>query len=192
MKQDSGRYEIRLSGSGGQGIVLAGMILADALSKKKKFVAQTQSYGPEARGGNCLCEVIASEEEIDYPRAIALDVLLALSQEGCDANWHTLKPKGLLIVDSGEVKHLPPRESIGIPFNAISQKTTGGKLSANMAALGALAQLSSIVSLKALEEAIAGRSPKQFLDANTRACRMGARAAKRDVPTPGAKIIVGK
>jgi hypothetical protein len=88
------RYEIRLSGSGGQGLILMGIILAEGIGiYEGKFVAQTQSYGPEARGGVSKSEVIVSDEEIDYPKAMRLDLLLAMNQKsvrslsGPQARW---------------------------------------------------------------------------------------------------------
>ena len=79
------RYEIRLAGSGGQGLILAGVILAEAAGiYDGKFVCQTQSYGPEARGGASKAEVVISDEEIDYPKAIRPDVLLAMNQKSLE------------------------------------------------------------------------------------------------------------
>lgn len=102
------RYEIRLSGSGGQGLIVAGIILAEAAGiHDGKYVCQTQSYGPEARGGASKAEVVISEEEIDYPKAIKPDVLLAMNQKACDAYFFDMKPDGMLVVDSTFVKQLP-------------------------------------------------------------------------------------
>ena len=107
------RYEIRLSGSGGQGLILMGIVLAEAIGIfEGKHVAQTQSYGPEARGGSSKSEVIVSDEEIDYPKAMKLDLLLAMNQKSCDEFYLDLKPGGLLIVDSTFVKQIPS------PFSA--------------------------------------------------------------------------
>ena len=79
------RYEIRLSGSGGQGLVLAGIILAEAAGiYEGKNVVQTVSYGPAARGGTSRADVVISDEEIDYPKAMGLDILLAMNQMACD------------------------------------------------------------------------------------------------------------
>src|SRR5512139_2762594 len=95
------RYEIRLSGSGGQGLILAGVILAEAAGiHDGKYVCQTQSYGPEARGGASKAEVIISDEEIDYPKAMKPDLLLAMNQRSCDTYLFDLKPNGVLVVDS--------------------------------------------------------------------------------------------
>ncbi|MCK5227306.1 MAG: 2-oxoacid:acceptor oxidoreductase family protein, partial [Desulfobulbaceae bacterium] len=106
MKED--RYEIRLSGSGGQGIITAAVILAEAAAiYEDKFVCQTQSYGPEARGGKSKAEVVISDCEIDYPKVIKLDMLLAMNQTACDSYFYNFKPNGLLLVDSTLVKQIP-------------------------------------------------------------------------------------
>jgi len=173
------RYEIRLSGSGGQGIILAGLILAEALAGKRGYVAQSQSYGPEARGTNCMSEVIVSDDEIDYPRAISLDALLALNQDSCDAYCKDLKPDGILLVDSVLVKHIPLETAVALPFTEMAVKAAGNKICANMAALGALTHAGSLVSPKAVEQVIARRSPRGSEEANIKAFRMGLRAAKK-------------
>jgi len=173
------RYEIRLSGSGGQGIILAGLILGEALSRKKKHVAQSQTYGPEARGTACMSEVIVSEEEIDYPHAVSLDILVAMNQEGCDLNWKDLKPSGILIADSTLVKHIPTTEVIALPFTDMAIKATKGKMAANMGALGALVQVTSLLPLKTVEEVIAERSPRSFIEGNIVTFRLGARSARK-------------
>src|SRR5512136_1515261 len=115
------RYEIRLSGSGGQGLILMGIILAEAIGVYDgKYVAQTQSYGPEARGGSSKAEVIVSDEEIDYPKAIRLDLLLAMNQRSCDDYYKDLKPGGILIVDSTYVTQIPVAQAFQIPFTRIA------------------------------------------------------------------------
>ena len=95
------RYEIRLSGEGGQGIVLAGVILAEAAAiYDDQNATQTQVYGPESRGGASKAEVIISdEEEIDYPKAISVDLLLALTQAAADKYGHDLKTRLLSTSD---------------------------------------------------------------------------------------------
>jgi len=104
----SQRYEIRLSGAGGQGLILAGKILAEAAAiYENKNATQSQSYGPEARGGASRSEVIISDGDIDFPKASALDLLLCLTQEACDKYVGDLKTDGLLIVDSRFVKDIP-------------------------------------------------------------------------------------
>jgi 2-oxoglutarate ferredoxin oxidoreductase subunit gamma len=174
------RYEIRLSGSGGQGLILMGIILAEAIGiYDGKYVAQTQSYGPEARGGSSKSEVIVSDEEIDYPKAMRLDLLLAMNQKSCDEFYPDLKPDGLLIVDSTFVTQIPTPKAFQVPFTRIAREKFKREVVANIIALGALSQLSPIVSAKAVESAVLARVPKGTEKLNRDALRAGMNAAKR-------------
>jgi 2-oxoglutarate ferredoxin oxidoreductase subunit gamma len=174
------RYEIRLSGSGGQGLILMGIILAEAIGiYDGKYVAQTQSYGPEARGGSSKSEVIVSDEEIDYPKAIRLDLLLAMNQKSCDEFYPDLKPEGLLIVDSTFVTQIPTPKAFQIPFTRLAREKFEREVVANIIALGALSQLTPIVSAKATESAVLARVPKGTEKLNRDALRAGMNAAKR-------------
>ena len=176
----SSRYEIRLSGSGGQGLILMGIILAEAIGVYDgKYVAQTQSYGPEARGGSSKSEVIVSDEEIDYPKAIKLDLLLAMNQKSCDEFYPDLKPEGLLIVDSTYVTQVPTPKTFQIPFTRIAREKFNREVVANIIALGALSQLTPIVSPKATESAVLARVPKGTEKLNRDALRAGLNAARR-------------
>jgi 2-oxoglutarate ferredoxin oxidoreductase subunit gamma len=174
------RYEIRLSGSGGQGLILMGIILAEAIGiYEGKFVAQTQSYGPEARGGSSKSEVIVSDEEIDYPKAMKLDVLLAMNQKSCDEFYPDLKPEGLLIVDSTFVTQPPIPRAFQIPFTRIAREKFKRDVVANIIALGAFSQLCPLVSPKAIESAVLARVPKGTEKLNRDALKAGMAAAKR-------------
>ena len=174
------RYEIRLSGSGGQGLILMGIILAEAIGiYEGKFVSQTQSYGPEARGGSSKSEVIVSDEEIDYPKAMKLDVLLAMNQKSCDEFYPDLKPEGLLIVDSTFVTQPPIPRAFQIPFTRIAREKLKREMVANIIALGAFSQLCPLVSPKAIESAVLARVPKGTEKLNRDALRAGIAAAKR-------------
>lgn len=173
------RYEIRLGGSGGQGIILAGVILAEAAGiYDGRFVCQTQSYGPEARGGASKAEVVISDDEIDYPKAIKPDVLLAMSQKSCDTYLFDLKPNGMLIVDSTFVRQLPTSKALQIPFTQIARDRFGKEIAANIVALGALAILTGVVSLKSLEAAVKNRLPPSSADMNKEAISAGIEAAR--------------
>jgi 2-oxoglutarate ferredoxin oxidoreductase subunit gamma len=172
------RYEIRLTGSGGQGLILAGIILAEAAGiYDGKFVCQTQSYGPEARGGASKAEVVISDAEIDYPKAISPDVLLAMNQKSLDAFSSDLKPGGLLLVDADLVSEFPASRVLALPFTRIAREV-GRAMAANIVALGALAQLTGAVSLRSLEAAVLARVPKGTEDLNRRALAAGVAAAK--------------
>lgn len=173
------RYEIRLAGSGGQGLITAGVILAEASGiYDGKYVCQTQSYGPEARGGASKAEVVISDEEIDYPKAVKPDVLLAMNQSSCDAYFFDLKPEGMLIVDSTFVKQLPTTKAIAIPFTHLARTAIGKEMTANIVALGALAALTGAVSLKSLETAVLARVPPGTEEMNKRALEIGIESVK--------------
>ncbi len=177
------RYEIRLAGSGGQGVILAGVILAEAAGLHDgKFVAQTQSYGPAARGGASMAEVVLSDEDIDYPKAMAPDVLLALNQASLDAYGQDLKPGGLLLVDATfvrEIQEIPDHQRlVAIPFTELAREVTGKVVSANIVALGALAVLTGAVSLKALQAAVLARVPPATAELNQRALDAGVDAGR--------------
>lgn len=174
------RYEIRLSGSGGQGLILMGIILAEAIGiYDGKFVAQTQSYGPEARGGSSKAEVVVSDEEIDYPKAMKPDLLLAMNQKSCDEFYPDLKPDGIVIVDSTFVRQIPTPKAFQVPFTRIAREKFKREVVANIIALGALSQLTPMVSVKAVEAAVLARVPKGTEALNRDALKAGMSAAKR-------------
>jgi 2-oxoglutarate ferredoxin oxidoreductase subunit gamma len=173
------RYEIRLSGSGGQGLILAGIILAEAAGVyDRKYVAQSQSYGPEARGGASKAEVVISDEEIDYPMATRPDLLLAMNQSACDAYYYDLKPEGMLVVDSTLVTNPPTTKAVRIPFTQLARQELGREVVANIVALGALATLTKVVSPEALETAVLSRVPPGTEELNRRALKLGSSKAE--------------
>ncbi len=173
------KIEIRLSGSGGQGLILAGVILAEAAAiYEGKNAIQTQSYGPEARGGASKSEVIISDDEILYPKTTRLDFLLALNQEACDKYSHDLKDKGLLLVDSDAVDHLPPVRVASLPLVRTAREKVGKKMTTNIVSLGALVGLSGVVGRKALEKAVLARVPKGTEKLNLLALKLGYELAE--------------
>jgi 2-oxoglutarate ferredoxin oxidoreductase subunit gamma len=170
------RYEIRLSGEGGQGIVLAGVILAEAAAiYDGKNATQTQVYGPESRGGASKAEVIISDEEIDYPKAMAVDLLLALTQAAADKYAHDLRPSGILVVDSTKVEKVPSGGFAvhRLPIIDTAKNTVGKAMVANIVSLGVIAGLSKIVSREAIERAVLARVPKGTEELNRRALEAG-------------------
>jgi 2-oxoglutarate ferredoxin oxidoreductase subunit gamma len=174
------RYELRLSGEGGQGLVLAGRILAEAAAiYDERNATQSQSYGPEARGGASKSEVIISDGEIDYPKAESLDLQLALTQEALDKYWKDLRPGGWLVVDSEAVTRLPEGDFrvASIPFVRMAREELGKPIAANMIALGVLVRLTHAVSEQSAEQAILARVPRGTEDLNRRAYQLGLDAA---------------
>jgi len=177
--EQAARQEIRLAGSGEQGIIMAAIVLAEAAGVHEgKQVSQTQSYGPEARGGTCKAEVVISEAPIDYPKVSRPDFLLAMNQASVNTYFGDLKPTGLLIVDSTLVSKVPTAKTVSIPFTRIAREEFGTDLVANMVALGALGYLSKDVSLESLEEALIARVPPGTEELNLKELRAGVRAAE--------------
>ena len=180
------RYEMRLSGTGGQGLVLAGIILAEAAGiYGGKHVVQTVSYGPAARGGTSRAEVVISDGEIDYPKAIGLDLLLAMTQMACDESAGDLKPAGILVVDSQLVTEVNSLRVVKIPFTQIAREKCGREQMANIVALGALSLLipvtpagAGVVSPESLEAAVLARVPKGTEKLNRLAFQEGFKAAQ--------------
>lgn len=173
-RQTSSRVEIRLAGEGGQGMILAGVILAEAAAiYDDKNVVQTQTYGPEARGGASKSEVIISQEEIDHPEVINADVLVAMSQEACDKYASNLKKDGLLIVDSEKVRRVPQTNAVKLPITRLAMEATGKAITANVLSLGILVGLTNVVSRSAIEKAIMARAPKGTEELNQKALQRG-------------------
>ncbi len=181
----SDRYEVRLSGEGGQGLVLAGIILAEAAIGDGRNAVQTQAYGPESRGGASRSDVIISDGEIDYPKATQLDLLLALTQEGCDRYVRDVAPGGLVIVDRDKVPAVPPGRYtvVALPILAAAKERAGRALVANIISLGAIAALSKVVSPSALEEAVLARVPRGTEELNRRALEVGYALVREDQAT---------
>ncbi|KPJ98803.1 MAG: 2-oxoglutarate ferredoxin oxidoreductase subunit gamma, partial [Desulfobacterales bacterium SG8_35] len=177
---DVDRFEVRLSGSGGQGIILASIILAEAAGIFEGYnVSQTQSYGPEARGGRCKAEVVISSRQIDYPKAVQLDMMLAMNQASCDAYCFDFKPNGLLLVDSGLVGQAPTSRVVALPFTEIARELAGRDLVANIVALGAMGHFCPLLSRKSLEAALSARVPRDTRKINREALQAGIKAAEK-------------
>ncbi|MCK9442942.1 MAG: 2-oxoacid:acceptor oxidoreductase family protein [Tissierellaceae bacterium] len=168
-------HEIRLTGSGGQGLILAGIILAEAALYDGLNVVQSQSYGPEARGGASKAEVIISDSEISYPKVDKCDLMLALTQASCDKYIDTLKPKGILIADKS-VDNIPKRDDITIyilPILETAQKDLGKPMVSNIVALGGIYEITKLVSRDSLEKAVLRRIPRGTEMLNKKALEEG-------------------
>jgi len=174
----SSRYEIRIAGAGGQGIILAGIMLAEAGIILDLYVTQSQSYGPETRGGNSISEVILSNTEIDFPQSTELDLLICLTQVACDHNLPDMKKDGLVIIDSEAVQRVLWDKSISIPFGEIARKV-GEERAINVAAIGSLVPFCPLINRRALTRAIANRLPSAKLEANLQAFDKALSFARR-------------
>ncbi len=161
-------------------MILAGIILAEAAAiYEGKQVTQTQSYGPESRGGASRSEVVVSDGEIDYPEVLFPDIVLALSQEAYDKFGKTVRPGGLLIVDEDGVRTTPDHPGLKIPIARIAYETTGKAITANTVALGVLVGLTNVVSRQAIEAAVVARAPKGTAEMNRKALEAGFAAAQQ-------------
>ena len=173
------RVEVRISGFGGQGVVLAGEILGRAAAYEGKHVVQTQSYGAEARGSTARSEVIISDSKIDFPKVRKCDILVAMSQKALEANLKDLKKNGLLIVDKDKVEQLPDTKAriFKIPATKTAAKLLKSRLYANVIMLGALTRITGIVKEKTVEKAIADSVPETTREANIMSFRKGLKLA---------------
>jgi len=173
------RYEVRLAGTGGQGAILAGIILAEAAIREGKNVVQTQSYGPEARGGASRSEVVISAQEIDYPKVLEPDITLCMSQEACDRYGNQTRQGGLLILDADHVNRAPTTRAVRVPLTSLAREETGRGITANVIALGLLVGLTGIVSRESLENAVRAHAPRGTEDLNLRALAAGYQEAQQ-------------
>jgi len=167
--------QIGLSGTGGQGLIMAGIILAEAAIIDGKYAIQSQSYGPEARGGSSKAEVIIDDAAIDYPKVTEADIFLALSQDSCDKYFGLLKDGGTLIADEMFVKRIPETENpvLVIPITRTAIDQFGNAIFASVVALGALMQYTGVVSKDALLQAVLSRVPKGTEEKNRAAVEAG-------------------
>ncbi|VBB06844.1 pyruvate ferredoxin/flavodoxin oxidoreductase [Lucifera butyrica] len=168
-------WQISLSGTGGQGLILAGIILAEAAILEGKQAVQTQSYGPEARGGASKSEVIISDQVIDYPKVLTADLLLAMSQEACAKYAGILKQGGKLIVDTTLVKEIPAIDAsiLRLPITQTAREQLGNPMFANIIALGALVGSTGLVREHSLIQAVLSRVPKGTEEKNQKALELG-------------------
>ncbi|MBU6997296.1 MAG: 2-oxoacid:ferredoxin oxidoreductase subunit gamma [Theionarchaea archaeon] len=171
------RKEIRVCGFGGQGIVLAGMILGKAASVYSDYYSvQTQSYGPEARGGASRSEVIISDEPIAFPGVMEADILVAMSQPAFDKYTDDLKKDATIIVDPSLVIDTGKFDPIRIEFTALAEDL-GRKIVANIIMLGSLTRLTSVVTEEAMQKAVFDSVPPRTIDLNKKALEVGFKAA---------------
>ena len=156
-----GRYEVRIGGFGGQGVVTMAVVAGETASLyDKKFVVQTQSYGPEARGGASKSEIVISDEEVDFPKVQVPDVFVVLSRAAYLEYVAGLKDDGILIIDEDLVQ-----------IESDLPKTT------NVVMLGAFAVITKILSIEGLKARIEEKWPR-FVKTNMLALELGMKAGE--------------
>ncbi len=176
------RYEVRIGGFGGQGVVTMAVVAGETASLyDKKYVVQTQSYGPEARGGASKSEIVISDEEIDFPKVQTPDVFVVLSRAAFLAYIDGLKDDGILIIDEDLVKiesEIPDTVKVyKIPATRIADKEVGNKQATNVVMLGAFAVITKVLSLEGLKARIEEKWPR-FLKSNILALELGMKAGE--------------
>lgn len=169
------RLEVCFSGKGGQGSILAGIILAEAAGiYDGKNVSQTQSYGPEARGGASKSEVIISSEKIYYPEVIDLDILVCLSKKAYEDYSKDIKEDKIIIGDSQYVKIDEKfKNRYLLPFKELAKEKCGKEVVTNILCLGAFTAITKIVSFDAIKKAVLSRVPKGTEKLNEKALNIG-------------------
>ncbi|MBI4321896.1 MAG: 2-oxoacid:acceptor oxidoreductase family protein [Chloroflexi bacterium] len=175
------RCEVELAGVGGQGLAVAGSLLAEAAGiVEGKAVAVTEVHGIAARGGPSRSEVVIDDEEIDFPSVTRPDVLLAMTQKDCDTYAPSLRDGGMLIVDSEAVSRVPSiarARTFSLPLMRTARESVGSAIAVNIVALGVVAALAQIVSREALSQVISARMPRA-VEANLRALEAGYQLAR--------------
>ncbi|WP_457742971.1 2-oxoacid:ferredoxin oxidoreductase subunit gamma [Thermococcus sp.] len=178
------RKEVLFSGFGGQGVILASVILGRAAAVYENLYAvQTQSYGPESRGGASRAEVVISDEPIDYPKTLHPDYAVFFSQEAYSKYLHTVKEGATVIVEKDLIPHRDLEferklNVIALPLTEIAEETTGLSLTMNILTLGILVGVTGIVSRESIEKAVRDAVPHGTEDINLKALKKGFELAE--------------
>jgi len=174
------RVEIRIAGTGGQGLILAAKMLAEALVAAGLRVAQSQTYEPTSRGGFCNSDLVVGEADVDYPLAAALDCLVLLDRMAVAPSWPLLKPGALVLADTRLCPRLPEGEyrALHLPMTRTAIEL-GSERVANIVALGALAALADVCDRGTLEQAVRAETPRNFVHLNMDALAAGFRLAEQ-------------
>ncbi|MEM3464785.1 MAG: 2-oxoacid:ferredoxin oxidoreductase subunit gamma [Candidatus Bathyarchaeia archaeon] len=178
------RIEIRFAGFGGQGIIKSGIMVATAACiYGGKHAVQTQSYGPESRGGACRSEVVIADDEIDFPKVTEPDILVVMSQHAYNEYAETVKKGGTIILDPDMIPNEREIEGVKVfrvPATRMAEEL-GRRIVANVVMLGAFAAITGIVDREALKESIKANVPKETEELNLKAFEIGYEYGKKVV-----------
>ena len=176
------KKEIRICGFGGQGVILSGFIIGKAAAVFMDYNAvQSQSYGPEARGGAARSEIVISDTKIGYPRPTSVDLLVAMSQEAFDSYRDDIRDDTMIVVDPDLIKDYDIGRSV---YTVRAQKIAeelGNKIVTNIVMVGAAMSIFSFLDLEAVRKAVIDSVPKKFIELNTKAFEKGVQAGKNAV-----------
>jgi 2-oxoglutarate ferredoxin oxidoreductase subunit gamma len=173
--------DLTIAGVGGQGSILAGVILGSAaVTYDNKYATQTQAYSSELRGGFAAAWVIVSDEPVEFPRVTQPDVLVAQAQDSISRFAEGVKPDGILIFDSDMVQEVPRsvKHKFAVPATSIARTQIKAAVTANMVMLGALCNVTQVVSRTALEQAIIRAVPRGKDQINLKAFELGFEQVK--------------
>ncbi len=175
--------ELRLAGSGGQGVILASVIIAEAALLSGMKVAQSQSYGPEARGGSCKAEVVISPQPIGFTKVQKPTFLMALTQKALDDYKDDLAPGCIVLIDSSleQPEDLDPNCVINVPILETAQKKVGRLQTANIVAVGCICKLLGIGTKRSVTKAVLMHVPKGTELLNQKALEEGFSLVEKTV-----------
>ena len=177
-------FEVRIAGMGGQGIIMAAVMIGRAASIfGGKNVTLTQSYGPESRGGACKAEVIVSDERVDYPKVRHPNLIAIMSEEAYQKNISNSNSAATVVIDPDMVQEDRSYEHarvFRVPAARIAEGL-GKRIVANMVIVGAIVALTNLVDVAAVEKAIAKYTPRGTEKLNVEAFRRGYELARQQL-----------
>lgn len=175
------RYRLIFSGSGGQGVITAAIILAEAaVVYENRKAVQSQSYGAAARGGATRSDVIISEEDIDFPKVIQANGLICLTQIAYSKFNRIIRPGGLMITDTRFVETSRKADAVQVelPMYQTVMDKIGKPIVFNICMLGAVIELTQLVAPESIMKALEARIPENYLAINRTALELGMALAK--------------
>jgi 2-oxoglutarate ferredoxin oxidoreductase subunit gamma len=179
------RREVRFSGFGGQGIILSAVILGRAAALyDNKYAVQTQVYGPEARGGASMSQVVIDDDPILFPKVTHPDIYVIMSQQGFDKYGASAPDDAMMLIDSDLVRSRPSCRFFEIPATGEAKTRLGRVIVANIVMLGALVAATGVVSREAIEKAVLDSVPRGTEELNTKALRRGFELAGTEAESP--------
>ncbi|NQS77158.1 MAG: 2-oxoacid:ferredoxin oxidoreductase subunit gamma [Methanoculleus bourgensis] len=174
------RHEVRFSGYGGQGIILSAVILGRAAALyDDKYAVQTQVYGPEARGGASMGQVVIDDAPILYPEVTDPDIYVIMSQQGFEKYGVQAREDAVMVLDSDLVRSRPGCRYYEIAATAEAKENLGREIVANIVMMGALVATTGVVSREAIERAVLDSVPKGTESLNSKALRRGFELGER-------------
>ena len=174
------RHEVRFSGYGGQGIILSAVILGRAAALYGgKHAVQTQVYGPEARGGASMGQVVIDDEPILYPEVAEPDIYVIMSEQGFEKYGARAREDAVMLLDADLVRSRPTCRHYEIPATSEAKENLGREIVANIVMIGALVAATGVVSREAIERAVLDSVPKGTEELNIRALKRGFELGER-------------